>query len=166
MAVTPLYATKAKVLENLRMTASEDTDTLAMIDQAIVDVRMEFYRRLTLARATEVAALASIENPTTIDGVLRKVAETTEIYWVMYKLIKILPIMFIETQFAIQNSFDDVPITRDAESLQRFLSCLWGSIEEGLAQLLIPVETSAGAFQSFSTGRPEPFLLPKNFIGL
>ena len=73
--------------------------------------------------------------------------------------------MFIETQFAIQNNFDDVPITRDSESLQKFLSCLWNSIEKGLGQLIIPVDNNAGAFKSFSTGRSAPYLLGQNTVG-
>lgn len=166
MAAEPLYNTKALVLQNLRMEESEDTETLRMIDQAIKDVRLEFYRRLTPARAAEIAALPTVENPTTSNEILRGVAEVTEIYWVMYKLIKILPTMYIETQFAIQNSFDDVPITRDAESLQKFLRCLWNSIETGLGQLEIHVDTNTGAFQAAAIGSKTPFLLADNFIGL
>jgi hypothetical protein len=165
MAVEPLYIAKSLLLQRLRMSNTSDTETLTTIDQAIADVRLEFYRRLTLDRATEIAALPSIENPTTTQGVLRGVAEVTELYWVMYKLICILPTMFIETAHAITNSFKDVPITRDSESLQKFLGCLKNTIEINLGQLIIPVNDNAGDFQAFSTGRPTPFILADNVIG-
>lgn len=166
MAVEPLYNTLAAVKANLRMTDSADADTLVMIDTAIRQVRLSFYKRLTADRAIEIAALSPEENPTTTDGILRAVAESTELYWITLKLICILPTMFIETQFAIQNSFDDVPITRDAESLQKFKNCLWNEIEQGLGLLKIPEETNTGDFSSFSTGRVEPFILQDASPGL
>lgn len=166
MAVEPLYNDKATLIQKLRMTDTEDTDTLTIIDQAISDVRLNFYRRLSPARAQEIADLSSVENPTTTDEILRNVAEVTEIYWVMHKLVCILPTMYIETQFAIQDSFDDVPITRDADTLQKFMKCLWDSIEEGLGQMMLPIEDNVGGFKSFSTGAIRPFLLSENFVGI
>jgi len=166
MAVEPLYNVKADVIEQLRMTDTTDDDTLSMIDQAIRDVRLSFYKRLTPARAQEIAALSSVENPTTTDEIVRAVAEVTEVYWVMHRLICILPTMYVETAHAIQDSFDDVPITRDSESLQRFLICLWNRIEEGLGQMVLPIEDLTGSFQSFSTGAQTPFLLSEHFVGL
>ena len=165
MAVTPLYNVKADVIAKLRLTDTTDSDTLTIVDQAIRDVRLGFYTRLTPARAQEIAALASVENPTTTDETVRAVAEVTEWYWIASKLICILPTMFIETAHAIDESFDDVPITRDSESLQKFLRCLWNNIEEGLGQMMLPIDDNAGDFQSFSSGAPTPFLLNENFIG-
>lgn len=166
MAVEPLYNTMAVIHSNLRMTASSDADTLVMIDHAVSAVRLGFFRRLTPARAIAVAALSSEENPTTTDGILRGVAEATEVDWVTRELICTLPVMYIETQFAIKNSFDDVPITRDSKSLQKFLGCLWNRIESGLGLLIIPEEKISGAFSSFSTGRKTPLLLANVFPGL
>ena len=166
MAVNPLYNVKADVIEKLRLTATTDADTLSIVDQAIRDVRLGFYRRLTPARATEIAALSSVENPTTTDEIVRAVGEVTEIYWVMHRLICILPTMFIETAHAISDSFDDVPITRDSESLQKYLTCIWNRIEEGLGQMVLPIEDNTGSFQAFSTGAQTPFLLSEHFVGL
>lgn len=173
MAVEPLYNEKATLIAKLRLTDTSDTDTLTLIDQAITDVRLGFYRRLTSARALQIAGYTSVENPTTDEGILRATADNTEVYWVIYKLICILPTMFIETQYAIKNSFDDVPITRDSESLQKFRDCLWNSIEKGLADLESPKDDApAGAYQSFCVGRvdsngdSDPFILDDEFIGL
>jgi hypothetical protein len=166
MAIEPLYISKALMLQRLRMSETTDTDTLTMIDQAISDVRMEFFRRLTMTRALEIVAITPVENPTTIDPVLRNIAEVTEVYWVLYKLICILPTMFIETAHAIDTAFDNTPITRDSESLQKFLKCLWASIETNLGQLIIPVNDVSGAVKSFSVGRQDPYLLNQHFVGL
>ena len=165
MAVEPLYIAKSLLISRLRMTGTSDEDTLTIIDQVIADVRLEFYRRLSTARALEIAALPSVENPTTTDGILRSVADVTELYWVEYKLVCILPVMFIETQFPIQNSFDDVPITRDAEWIHNFRTCLWNSVESGLGQLIQPIDNNTGNGQSFSTGATTPFIVQDNFIG-
>jgi len=165
MAVEPLYNEKSVLLQKLRMSETVDTDTLTMIDQAISDVRLEFYRRLTLARATELAALPSVDNPTTSDEVLRGVAEVTEIYWVMYKLVCILPVMYIETQFAIRDNFDDVPIVRDADSISAFRQCLRNSVEQNLGQLEVPIDNNTGSGASVSIGRPTPLLMHEVFPG-
>ena len=166
MAVDPLYNVKASLIQKLRLTDTSDTDTLTIVDQAIADVRLEFYRRLTLDRAIEIAAISSVENPTTSDEVLRSIAAVTEVYWVMYKLICILPVMYIETQYAIKNNFDDVPLVRDADSLQKFKDCLRASVEQNLGLLIIPVDVNTGDFSSFSTGAVTPYLINDNFIGL
>lgn len=166
MAVEPLYNVKATLISKLRMTDTSDTNTLAVIDQAIQDVRLEFYRRLGLGRAGDIASLSLVENPTTDNEVLRSTAAVTEVYWVMYKLVCILPVMYIETQFAIQHSFDDVPITRDADSLSKFKECLWNSIEQNIGIMMIPVDSNQGSFGSFSVGKEVPSILDNNFIGL
>ncbi len=165
MAVEPLYVDKTLLLANLRMTSTSDTDTLTVIDRVILDVRVSFYRRLTPARAQEIEALSSVENPTTEDEILRSVAENTDMYWIMAKLFCILPAMYIETQYAIRNDFNDVPITRDADVLKKHIACLRNSVEVGLGQMIIPVNDNAGDFQSFSAGASEPFLLKDNFVG-
>ena len=166
MAVEPLYNSKASVIEKLRMSDTSDADTLTVIDQVISTVRTDFFRRLTLERAIHIQGLPSVENPTTADGILRSVAETTEVYWIFHKLVCILPTMYIETQFAIKDNFDDTPITRDADSIKDYLACLWASIEAGLGQLIDPVSTDSGNFQIFTTGAPEPVLLRDLHPGL
>ncbi len=166
MAVQPLYIEKSLLLQRLRMSETSDTDTLTLIDQTIADVRLEFYRRLTLERALEIAAFSPVENPTTTDPILRSVAEVTEFYWVLSKLLSILPTMFVETAHAIQNSFKDVPITRDSRFLQKFIGRLNASVENNLGLLEIPVDLGTGPVKVFSTGRLDPYILINNHLGL
>lgn len=165
MAVEPLYNNKDLLLSKLRMGQTTDTQTLTVIDQAISSVRLGFYRRLGPGRANEIVALTSVENPTDTDGILRSQAEITEVYWVQYELVCLLPHMSIETQHAITNSFDDTPLTRDAESLNKFRACLKNSVEIGLGQLQQPVDDDTGNFSSFSTGSPNPVLIGDLFPG-
>ena len=165
MAVEPLYNTKESLLSKLRMAGTSDEQTLTLIDQVISDVRLEFFRRLTSARALEIADITPEENPTTTDGILYSRAAVVEVYWVEYKLVCILPVMFIETQHAIQNSFDDTPLVRDSDSLLPFKAGLKKAIEIGLGQLIIPVQKTTGAFSSFSSGATTPVLIANNFPG-
>jgi hypothetical protein len=164
MAIDTLYIDKTVLISRLRMTGTSDTDTLTTIDQAIADVRQEFFRRLTLERALEIQALPSVENPTTVDGNYRSVAEVTEFYWVLSKLLCILPTMFIETAHAIQNSFKDVPITRDSRFIAQMLDCINNSIEVNLGMLEIPADRNTGSPRSFST-RGTPVILSTTFPG-
>ena len=163
MAIDTLYIDKTLLISRLRMTSTSDTDTLTLIDQSIAKVRTEFVRRLGLTRVVKIKALTSSENPLTEDEIIRSVAETTEFYWVMRKLVCILPQMFLETSHAIQNAFDDVPITRDSPSLQKYLACLDTDIELGLGQMETPQDNCAGSPKAFSSKRAVPFLLSNNF---
>lgn len=167
MAVEPLYNDKTLMLQRLRMSETTDTDTKVLMDQAIADVRLEFFRRLTLDRAMYIHALPSVENPTTADGVLRSRAEVAEVYWVMYKLVCIMPVMYIETQYAIRNDFNDVPLVRDADSIHDFRRCLKTSVEQMLMLLIVPPGDASlgGGVQTFSTGATAPSLLSNSFIG-
>lgn len=165
MPVTPLYMDKDLLLNELRMKTTSDTETLLVIDQAIKWVRLQFYRRLTLARALEIAALASVENPTTADENLRSTAEVVETDWVRWRLVCLLPHMTIETENAIRNIFEDVPLVRDAESMQKYLRCLKDAVEIGLGQLEVPIDNNAGDFAAFSTGAPVAVLLQDSHVG-
>jgi len=159
MAIEPLYIDKDLLISRLRMTETSDTDTLTIIDQAIADSRQEFYRRLTLERALEIKAISTVENPITAEDNLRVIADNTDFYQVLSKLLCILPTMFIETAHAIQNTFKDVPITRDSRFLSQFQECLINNIEIGLGQLIEPANNSAGSPRVFDVGRSDPFLI-------
>ena len=165
MAIDTLYIDKTVLISRLRMTGTSDTDTLTTIDQAIADVRQEFFRRLTLERALEIKALTPVENPTTADGNYRSVAEITEFYWVLSKLLCILPTMFIETAHAIQNSFKDVPLTRDSMALSRMKKFLIDAVETNLGMLELPADRNTGSPRSFSTRAVNPLILANTFPG-
>jgi len=147
------------------MDETDDTATLTVIDQAITDVRNGFFRRLGIDRSLAVQAISFVENPTDQDGWVRSTANTTEFYWVLRTLLCILPTMFLETAHAIQNAFDDVPLTRDSEHLQKFIRCLDKQVDVGLGVIDEPQDNCAGSPQSFSTGRTEPFILACNHPG-
>lgn len=165
MSVEPLYIARSVLISRLRMTDTSDTDTLAVIDQAIQDVRQEFYRRLTLERALEIKAITSVDNPITAEDNYRSVADVTDYYWILSKLLCILPTMFIETAHAIQNAFDDIPITRDSRFLAQMQDCLKNAIETNLGMLELPADRNTGSPRSFSTRSQTPLYINNAFPG-
>jgi hypothetical protein len=170
MAVTPLYIDKATLISKLRLSATIDTDTLAVVDTAISQVRASFFSRLTSAGALAIVDYTVNENPTTFNEYIRSLAATTEVLWTSYHLICLLPAMHLETQFAIKNNFDDQPLTRDAPALRQYMDELMAMIEKNLGILFAVLnpdtEGSSGFFQSFSCGAEEPFIIGDNHIGL
>jgi len=165
MATEPVFNAKTALLSRLRMSETTDAETLTTIDQVISDIRVEFYRRLGTSRVNYIAGLSLVDNPSTDTELLRSRAAVTEVYWVMYKLVCILPVMYIETQYPIRNNFDDVPLVRDSDDISNFRKCLKESVEIGLGELEEPKNDNTGNFSSFSIGSSEPFSLNQNFIG-
>jgi hypothetical protein len=165
MAIEPLYNDKSVLISKLRMSITQDADTLAVVDTAISQVRSSFFARLTLSRAMEIVGYTQTDNPTTAEENLRSLAGVTEVLWVSWFLIQMLPAMHLETQYAIKNDFGDQPLTRDAPSLQKYMNSLYATIQKNLGLLIVPEEPTSGDVKAFSTGAVTPVLIADNFIG-
>jgi hypothetical protein len=165
MAVTPLFSTREALLAKIRMSATTDADTLAAIDTGISQTRIAFFNKLGLTRTLQIQAFTENENPITEEEGLRLLAATTEVYWVLYFLIPTMPAMLVENQYALKNTFDDQPITRDAQSLSKYLTFLKSTIDKNLGILALPEVKGAGSGNVASTGAAVPYLIGDNAIG-
>ena len=114
MAVAPLFiATTAKLLEQLRLSSTTDTDGLAIIDGAIQEVRLGFFDCLTADRVAEILTFASEDNPDTDDKRTRTRAEKTEVMWVRILLITRLPNFFLDSSGNVPQVFNEEGLTRE-----------------------------------------------------
>lgn len=80
-----------------RLRLAGATNASAVIDQAVEDVRVGFYRRLTAETVTTLLAIAYSEAPTTDDEVKRSLANYAEVKWVRKELLRTLPTLFMDT---------------------------------------------------------------------
>lgn len=96
--VAPLFvADNATLLARLRLSGlAAGTDGMQVVDQAIRDVRASFYRRLTSNRITKLLGYTQTDAPTTTNEVLRTVADSTEVKWVRYELLRTLPALWMD----------------------------------------------------------------------
>ena len=160
MAVAPLFAPDLAALQaSLRLTAVKSGDALAIIDDAVREVRLGFTRRLG---ATAVAALVAIDydptatTATTADEIRREIANLTEIAWVRKLLLERLPTIFRDSSGDAALTWQTDGLTREAGEEQRrsLIASLSAQVEEGFEALLGDDEADAATF-SATTFEPD-----------
>lgn len=115
MAVAPLFIPSvAELKASLRLTGAASGDALAMLDSAIQKVRIEFYHELEEDRIADIVAITHTDNPTTDDGILRLVAEQTELAMVRRELYRVLPVLFMDAAGVKQEAWNEEGFTRRA----------------------------------------------------
>lgn len=166
MAVDPLYtAVKSDFLNKIRLKSAKSDQTLAVIDVAISNVRLGFFKSLTSRRALEIAAFTPSDNPTTENEVLQSTAAVTEVLWVTALLVDLLPTVFMEGEAEARQSWNEEPLTRDASGLQKFKNSLLTQVQTMLGTLEEPENKNAGPVKVASIGRTEPHLVFENHVG-
>jgi hypothetical protein len=170
--VQPLYMSRDFLLTTIRMDSTTETQTLALVNQAITDVRLEIFSAVTSTRALEIAGYTEEVNPTSANGILRARAKVAETYWVIYKLVPLLPTLFIENQHTVNESFNDEPLTRDSAQVKEYMDHLKLIIDQNMLALLVPPQEGNGEFASAlierqdENGDADPYIVYENFIGL
>ncbi|MCZ2418672.1 MAG: hypothetical protein LC123_02355 [Burkholderiales bacterium] len=108
MAVAPLFVADMVTLKTgLRLKDARAEGALAIIDQAVMDVRLGFYRKLGASRVTELLDTASTDAPTTDAEVMRMLANSTETKWVRQLLLRRLPTMFADAAGGRQQAWNE-----------------------------------------------------------
>ena len=166
MAVEPLYnADLETLLKIVRIEPADDENTIAAVHQAVADVRLGLYSRLTKTRALEVAGYPLTENPTTDEEILRKQGASAEALWLMILLVQRLPTLFMDNN-AINDVFNDEPLTRDANGKMYDLIKSWkAQLNDLLGDLASPEGLSDSPAKSSLNGPSTKYLIDQQFIG-
>lgn len=112
----PLFVASETVLKAaLRLSAvpASALDTEAIIDEAILRARLRFYTDLGAARTNELVALPFTDQPTTLDGVLRGLCNTTETKLVYCALLRLLPNTFMDASGDVNSRWNEEAPTRE-----------------------------------------------------
>lgn len=98
MAVAPVFVADLDTLKAaLRLSGIPDgQDTDAILQAAIRETRVDFYRRLLHTRIAEIKAWSVVDDPDTEQEYLRLLAIDTEIKMVKLKLSYTLPMLFMD----------------------------------------------------------------------
>lgn len=108
MAVAPLFIADMTTLKTtLRLEGAKSAGALAAIDNAVLEVRLGFYRKLDVSRVAVLVALTYSDAPTTKDGVLRALANSTEVKWVRLLLLRQFTSLFLDGSAVKQQAWND-----------------------------------------------------------
>lgn len=121
------------------------TDTLGIIDDAVLRARMRFYRRLGASRVADLVAIAYVEDPTTDDGILRALANSVEVNIVRFELMQTLPTTFMDASGDANKKWNEEALFRERgpTERQKELTRLEDQIEEDMQMLALEEELAA-----------------------
>lgn len=165
MATTPLFvADDATLKSKLRLTGiGTGSDTEEILEQAVLDTRVEIYSRLGTSRTNELVATAFAENPTSEAAVLRAMCNSLEIKMVRLRLLDVLPVLFMDNSGIEADIINEDATFRalQPDQLDTMRAECKAQIEKYIA-LLTGAETlgSIPQSQAFVTERQEPFAYP------
>ncbi len=151
---TPLFvADEATMKERLRLSAVPATalDTEAIIDEAILKARLRFYTDLGAARTNELVAMAFTETPTTEDGILRAICNTTEVTLVRCELLRTLPNTFMDASGDVDHRWNEEAPVRERGSfeLDEELKRCENEVVDAMVKLAAPNTTNCDEVQTF-----------------
>ena len=155
----PLFVADEATLESkLRLSAvpASATDTQAIIDEAILYARVEFYRELGESRVAALVAITFTEEPTTEDEVLRALANLTEVMMVRCHLLIHLPNTFMDASGDVNARWnEEAPIReRSSMDLEAEIAACKNKIQENLATLRLNDIDECPEVQTFD-GTPD-----------
>lgn len=116
---TPLFvASMSSLKASLRLSGMASTDALAMLNDAVEEVRVLLYDALGSARIASLKAITYALNPETDSEALRAKANHTEVKWVRLLLLQRLPTLFNDSNQATQQ-WNQEGLPRETSSRQR-----------------------------------------------
>lgn len=136
----PLFvANMATLLERLRLSGvpTAATDTLAIIDEAVLRARLAFYRRLGESRVAQLVAITYMVNPVSEDTILRALANSVEVDLVRVELMQRLPMAFMDASGDINKRWNQEAPFRERGPLDpsRLVKDLLNRLEEDFQML-------------------------------
>jgi len=141
MPVAPLFVADMTTLKaRLRLSGAAQSDALAQIDEAVEWVRVALYdeeRGLGLTKVNEILAVAYVENATTSADLVRTQANNLEQIYVRLRLLKVLPMLFMDASGSTHDTWNEEPLTRKGQrALEKEIEALQKEVEEAIADLL------------------------------
>lgn len=152
MSITPLFVSSRAVLRaRLSLSGATQTDTIAAIDSAMVEVRARMYARLGIARVDTIRAVvpstdgvtSEPDSPKTPDQRLRSIAEEAEVLWIKWILLNELPVLFMDSSFKQDQVWNEEGLTRRATAQ---ISDMLDRVKSRLEDLLGFIESDGKEF--------------------
>jgi hypothetical protein len=138
MAAPLFVADEATLKSRLRLSAvpASALDTEAIVDQAILDARVRFYRHLGATRVAAILTTAFTETPTTDAQVVRALAFSTEVKMVRCILMRTLPNTFMDASGDVDHRWnEEAPIREMGAEREQELDRCDREVEAALLEL-------------------------------
>lgn len=137
MAIAPVFLSRTVLETRLRVQKAQQDGAEGQIDNAIKKVRNNLYSALGVTRMTELLAIASEENPTTANGILRSTAEEVEVDWVRKELLMTMPVLLADGAGGVDQAYNEDGLTRNASlaDLEKICEQLEANIQDGLEEI-------------------------------
>lgn len=160
MAVAPLFNVDMATLRSkLRLTGAASADALALIDEAVLQVRQEIYRSLGAALIASLVATSLVDTPATDAEYRRVVAAGLEVKWVRLKCWDTMPVLFMDASGASLEAWNQESAFRQGRISQADRQRLDDEVQRDLAFLL---GGTAGSELSIRADLIEPDETPQN----
>jgi len=147
----PMFVADLDTLKSkLRLTGlAADSAAEEILDEAILDARASFYRRLDRTVVTALLAIPFNENPTSEADVKRAIANLVEVKLVKIQLMRNLPVLFQDSSGTAQRVWNEEAPFREAglSSLESEIKRLEAEIEESFQ--ILDGEEEQGAEQNW-----------------
>lgn len=165
----PLFVADIATLKaQLRLSGvPSDQDAHAMVESALMQVRAGFYTRLGVTRVAELVAISPAANPTIENGILRGLAEQTEVMWTRCKLLDRMPTVFMDSSGAYQELLNQEGIARSLplSHIEAQKARCAAQVEEALAILDGTVALGEAGEPNVATqGDQEPRVFPQGTL--
>lgn len=136
-----MFVTLARMKQSLRLSGipeNPDFDSSFILEDAIRGARVEFYRRLTVERVTELMSFAHADEPTNLPQTYRACAELLEVKIVLLKLLPRLRNFIQEATGSSEDAFNREGLLRDlsGEAFTERIAELRSEIESDFAFLV------------------------------
>lgn len=169
MATVPLFvADLATLYAKLRLTSiTAGSDTEEIVGEALLQTRISIYRRLGDAAVTSLLGETFIENPQTVDKILRASANVLEVKMVRLRLLDVLPVLFMDNSGIEQELINEEATFRSLQpgqladmretcrlEIEELFSLLSGETEIG----------NAPKSRIFTTETQEPGIFPSGTL--
>lgn len=137
----PLFTTLVEMKQSLRLSGVPNDpalfDASRILGDAILGARVEFYRRLDVARVNELVGYSHADEPTNDAQVFRACAELLEVKLVLLKLLPRLRQFLLDSTGSSEDAFQREGLLRDlsGEGLKERLLALQIEINTDFAFL-------------------------------
>jgi hypothetical protein len=160
VATAPLFVANLATLQaKLRLSGMKsDGNGVDLLNEAILRVRVGFYRKLGTTRVATLVALLFSETPTTTDQVLRALANTTETNWVRLELFETMPTLFMDASAETTEAWNTEAAFRQGKPSDKTKRALWNQISRDLD--ILSGAVSLGDETQFKTDTIEPDVAP------
>lgn len=154
MAIAPLFISDMEALKSkMRLTGAARTDSLAIIDTCVSEVRLGFFDALSAARVAVLVAIVPSDAPTTDDEIMRSKAELCEAEWVRMLLLRRLPNLFLDSSGQTKQVWNEERIERESTaSLEKEIARMQAQIADWIGDLTGETEPTFGSIQCDTIG--------------